>query len=141
MNRIISGSVTLKWYECYHNAIKTKLLIVFLFLVFILSILFPIKPYNFKNVILEFSKKKHDQTLLISLINLSLSSNFWITLGLMKSNGCVVLLNILHYILSLMWKKLWKCIFRASRKVRFSYFLKTALDHDGGCPLWWGMTF
>ena len=44
INRIISGSVTVKWYECYHNTINTNLLIVLLFLVFILSILLTIKP-------------------------------------------------------------------------------------------------
>ena len=93
-----------------------------------------------KMLFLNFQKKKHDQTLLISLINLSLSSNFWITLGLMKSNGCVVLLNILHYILSLMWKNFGnvflghqgKCVFHIFSRLH-SIMMGDVL-FDGGWP-------
>ena len=33
---------------------------------------------------------------------------------------------------NLMQKNLWECIFKGSRRVSFSYFLKFALDHKGG---------
>ena len=74
--------------------------------------------------------------------------------GLMKPNGCMALLNILHINLqqyhnyvnelilttfspfaikckNLNAKKIWKCIFRTSKSVSFSYFPNTTLDHGG----------
>ena len=57
------------------------MLIVFLFLVMILSILFTIEPTNLKKSYSQISEK-HEQN----------SINF--TNVLMKSNGCVLLLNI-----------------------------------------------
>ena len=45
-------------------------------------------------------------------------------------------LHLVHLILNakkLKAKNTWKCIFRASRRVSFSYFSKVALDH-WGCP-------
>ena len=88
---------------------------------------------------------------------MTLEVNFQITLHLMKSNGCVPLLSILQktynkvpiYVTELMLtpfstfdinykkcnaKNFWKCIFRASRRVSFSYLPKIALDHSGGAP-------
>ena len=76
------------------------------------------------------------------------------SLGLMKSNVCVSLLNILHKIYSkatiyvselilkpfspfdikckkLNVKNFWKCIFMVSGRLSFSYFPKIALDHWG----------
>ena len=35
---------------------------------------------------------------LISLIHLTLQANFGITLGMMKSNGCVALLHVYYFI-------------------------------------------
>ena len=57
------------------------MLIVFLFLVMILSILFTIEPTNLKKSYSQISEK-HEQNS-INLTNV-----------LMKSNGCVPLLNI-----------------------------------------------
>ena len=86
----------------------------------------------------------------IWLMYLTLQVNFQITLGLMKSNVCVPLLNILRNLrqwVDIKCKKcnvqnLWKCIFRASRRVSFSYIPKVALDH-GLCPLlsWYPLKF
>ena len=51
-----------------------------------------------KNLTLEYPKKRFwSWPSLISLIYFTVEANFRISLGLMKSNGCVALLNILHY--------------------------------------------
>ena len=77
-------------------------------------------------------------------------------LGLIKWNGYVDLLNMLHinlnvtiYVSELILtpfspfhikcqklnaKNLWKWIFRISRRKGFSYFLNTALDYGGYAP-------
>ena len=86
---------------------------VILFLVLIISILFIIKPKKFKLSYSQISEKNMIKLPLISLIHLTLQANFGITLGMMKSNGCVALLDeikwmcgftkcILLYILNLM---------------------------------------
>ena len=65
------------------------------FFVLILSILFKIEPTHLKNLILEFPKfpKFHDQ-IFITLANVfTLQVNFQFTLGLVKSNVGVSLLN------------------------------------------------
>ena len=59
---------------------------------FILSIVFTIERTNFKNVILEFPKNMINPPL-IWLLYLAFKASFPNTLGLMKSNGCVPLLN------------------------------------------------
>ena len=79
---------------------NTELLILFFLLVLILFILFKIKSTNFKNIVLKFLKK-HDQTYINLTNTFDLLTNFQITLGLMKLNGCVALLNILHINLQL----------------------------------------
>ena len=134
---------------------NTELLILFFLLVLILFILFKIKSTNFKNIVLKFLKK-HDQTYINLTNTFDLLINFQITLGLMKLNGCVALLNILHINLQLchnrcqwaninsiqsilyqmqkIWfnvKNPWKHSFRGSRRVSFSYFPNTTLNHTG----------
>ena len=57
----------------------------------------------------------------------------FILLPLMISNRDVPLLNILHILIrktKFIVKNLWKCIFRASRSVSFSYFPKVALNRE-----------
>ena len=79
---------------------NTELLILFFLLVLILFILFKIKSFNLNNIVLKFLKK-HDQTYINLNNTFDLLTNFQITLGLMKLNGCVALLNILHINLQL----------------------------------------
>ena len=57
-----------------------------------LSIVFTVEPTNFKNLILEFPKSMINPPL-IWLLHFTFKANFPITLGLMKSNGCMPLLN------------------------------------------------
>ena len=97
---IIIGSVTFK-YERYHNFLNTELLIVFLncwLCFFYLCWLFPycsqLIQLVFKILFSNFRKNMF-KPLLIWLVYLTLWANFRIRLGLMKSNGCVTLLNIL----------------------------------------------
>ena len=67
------------------------MLILFLFLVLILSIMFTIEPTNFKKEN-SWICKKLEQTC-NNLTNVfDFMANIWITLRLMKSNGCVPLL-------------------------------------------------
>ena len=101
-----------------------------------------------KNHVLEFSKIMIRPPL-IWLINLTLRANFRTTL---KSSGFAPLLNWQNknlykatiYVSELILtpfdikykkmhdaKNLWKCIFRASRRVSFSYFPKALFDN------WW----
>ena len=74
---------------------NAELLIVLRFLVLILSILFTIEPTNLKNLILKFPKMHYQTSINLTDI-FDFIGNFWITLGLMKPNGCMALLNILH---------------------------------------------
>ena len=68
---------------------------MFFFLVLILFILFTIEPTNLKKSY-SWICEKHDQAL-INLTNVFyFIANFQITSCLMKWNGCVSLLNILH---------------------------------------------
>ena len=64
------------------------MLIVFFFVVLILSRLFSIEATKLKKLYSRISKK-HDQTSINLAICLTLQANFRITLPLMKSNGCV----------------------------------------------------
>ena len=68
------------------------MLIVLLFLALILSILFTIEQTNLQKSYSQISEKPP----LVWLINLTLLANFQIMLHLMKSNGCVPLLILLH---------------------------------------------
>ena len=64
------------------------MLIVFFFVVLILSRLFSIEATNLKKPYSRISKK-HDQTTISFAICLTLQANFRIILPFMKSNGCV----------------------------------------------------
>ena len=74
---------------------NTELLIVVLFLYWFFPYWSQASQLIKKNVLLEFLKSMIKPPL-IWIISLTLFPNFQITLGLMKSNGYVALLNALH---------------------------------------------
>ena len=76
---------------------------MFLFLVYIDYFHIDHNKAKRTKIILFLNFQKNDDQISINFTDIcDLWANFQITLGMMKSNGCMALLNILHYILNLM---------------------------------------